>query len=86
VWCCDSAEPPAPEEGGIAAARLAMRKTREILRQKWELGLSHRKVGRSLGVGVSTISETLTRAVVAGLGTWASVQALETRDFTRPSR
>lgn len=61
----------------MAAARLVMRKTREILRQKWELGLSHRKVARCLGVGVATISETVTRALVAGLGTWRSVQGLD---------
>src|SRR5262245_1224088 len=70
VWCCESAEPHAPEEGGMAAARLVMRKAREILRQKWEPDLSHRKVARSLGVGVATISETLTRELVAGVGTW----------------
>jgi len=54
-----------------------MRKTREILRQKWELGLSHRKVARSLGVGLGTVSETVTRAVVAGLGSWSAVQGLD---------
>jgi transposase len=70
------AEPPAPE-GEMAAERLAMRKTREILRQKFELGLSHRKVARSLGVSVGTVSETLSRAMVTGLGSWAAVQALD---------
>ena len=61
----------------MAAERLGMRKTREILRQKWELGLSHRKVARSLGVGVGTVSEVVTRAVVAGLSSWALVQGLD---------
>jgi hypothetical protein len=61
----------------MAAERLGMRKTREILRQKWELGLSHRKVARSLGVGVGTVSEVVTRAVVAGLSGWALVQGLD---------
>ena len=61
----------------MAAERLEMRKAREILRQKWDLGLSHRKVARSLGVGVGTVSEVLTRAVVAGLASWAGVQELD---------
>ncbi len=72
----------------MAAERLEMRKAREILRQKWNLGLSHRKVARSLGVGVGTVSEVMTRATVAGLGSWAGVQeldddALETRLYGR---
>lgn len=72
----------------MAAARLMMRKTREILRQKMELGLSHRRVARSLGVGVTTISETMTRALVADLRTWSQVQefddvALEERLYGR---
>ena len=61
----------------MAAERLSMRKAREILRQKWELGLSHRKVARSLGVGVGTVSETVSRALVAGVESWAAVQGLD---------
>lgn len=53
-----------------------MRKIREILRQKWGLGRTHREVAGSLGVSVGTITETLTRAAVAGLD-WSMVQALE---------
>ena len=52
-----------------------MRKTREILRQKWSLGRSHREVSRSVGKGLGTISETLRRAEVAGLD-WGAVEAL----------
>ena len=36
----------------MATKRLSMRKTREILRQKWALGRSHREVARSLSVSV----------------------------------
>ena len=61
----------------MAAERLTMRKTREILRQKWGLGLSHRQVAGSLGIGLGTVSETLTRAMVAKLGSWPEVQALD---------
>ena len=46
----------------MAAERLSMRQIREILRQKWALGLPHRAVAESLRVGVGTISGALTRA------------------------
>ena len=36
----------------MATERLSMRQIREILRQKWALGLSHRAVSQSLGVGL----------------------------------
>ncbi len=56
--------------------RLSMRSTREIIRQKWELGRSHRAIGRSVGVSIGAVSLALSRATAAGL-TWASVQALD---------
>jgi transposase len=59
----------------MATKRLSMRKTREILRQKWALGRSHREVARSLSVSVGTIGASLARAREAGL-TWAEVEAL----------
>lgn len=46
----------------MARARLFMRKTREILRQKWSQGRSHRAVAASLGVSVGKVSSTLSRA------------------------
>jgi len=61
----------------MAGERLSMRKSREILRQKWELRLSHRQVARSLGVGLGTVSQTVRRAREAGLADWAAVQALD---------
>jgi transposase len=59
----------------MAAERLSMRKTREILRQKWELGRSHREVAHSLSVGLGTVSDVVHRARRAGLD-WAQVQTL----------
>jgi len=53
-----------------------MRSTREILRQKWVLGRSHREVAASLGVSVGVIAMTLQRARQAGLD-WAGVEALD---------
>jgi transposase len=59
----------------MATERLSMRKTREILRQKLELGRSHREVGASVGLSVGAVSATLARATAAGL-CWETVQAL----------
>ena len=52
-----------------------MRRTREILRQKLELGRSHREVAASVGLSVGAVGATLVRAATAGLS-WASVQGL----------
>ena len=52
-----------------------MRKTREILRQKWVLKRSHREIARSLCKGTGTISLTASRAVAAGLS-WSDVEQL----------
>ena len=59
----------------MATKRLSMRKTREILRQKWALGRSHREVARSLSVSVGTVAASLARAREAGLS-WAEVEPL----------
>jgi transposase len=59
----------------MATKRLSMRKTREILRQKWALGRSHREVARSLSVSVGTVGACLARARQAGL-CWAEVEGL----------
>jgi transposase len=59
----------------MATERLSMRKTREILRQKWALGRSHRQVRASVGVSLGAIDGALTRAKEAGLD-WAKVQEL----------
>src|SRR5205807_3994032 len=59
----------------MGAERLSMRKTREILRQKWELRRSHREVAQSLSVGLGTVSDVVHRARRAGLD-WAQVHTL----------
>jgi transposase len=59
-----------------------MRKTREILRQKWCLGRSHREVARSLGKSVGAIHATLRRATMAGLD-WEGVGALSDEALDR---
>lgn len=60
----------------MAGRRLSMRRIREILRQKWALGRSHREVARSLGVSSGSVGAALARARAAGLGSWEAVLAL----------
>jgi len=43
----------------MAQRRLTMRKTKEVLRLKWGLGLSARQVGASLNISHSTVGEYL---------------------------
>lgn len=59
----------------MAGSRLSMRKTKEILRQKWALRRTHREVARSLGVSVGAVSKAVARALAAGLD-WPRVAAL----------
>lgn len=66
----------------MANERLSMRKTREILRLKWELGRSHRDVATSLGVGLGTVSLALERAIAAGL-VWPAVAAMSETELDR---
>ena len=51
----------------MAAKRLLMRQLREILRLKFEVGLSHRAIVRVCSVGLGTVTEYLQRAKNAGL-------------------
>jgi Sigma-70, region 4 len=66
----------------MANERLSMRKTREILRLKWELGRSHRDVAASLGVGLGTVSQALERANAAVLS-WPAVAAMSEPELDR---
>jgi transposase len=52
-----------------------MRKTREILRQKWALERTHREIARSLGVSAGAVAGALQRAVRAGLD-WPAVESM----------
>src|SRR5947207_14659995 len=60
----------------MATERLSMRQTREILRQKWRLGRTHREVAQSLGISCGAVGTTVLRARAAGLA-WAQVEALD---------
>jgi len=52
-----------------------MRKTREILRQRWELGRTHREIAASVGQSLGAVATTLGRAQAAGLD-WARTKTL----------
>ena len=56
--------------------RIAMRKVRDILRLAWGESLSHREVGRSLGIPFTTVADHVRRAKMAGL-TWPLADDLD---------
>jgi len=77
------------ERGVMATERLSMRQIREILRQKWTLGRTHRQVAEGLRVGLGTVSTVERRARAAGLD-WGQVdtlrdEALEARVYGPPT-
>ena len=45
-----------------------MRKPKELLRLRFELGLGQRQIARSCGMGLGTVHQYLERAVAAGIG------------------
>jgi len=53
-----------------------MRKTREILRLKWQQQRSHRQIASAIHVGVGSCSDVATRAKSAGLNCWDDVASL----------
>ncbi len=59
----------------MVTKRLSMRQTREILRQKFVLGRSHREIAQSLGISVGAVGMAVARARVAGLD-WPQVETL----------
>jgi len=67
----------------MARKRLSMRKIREVLRQKWVRGCSHREVAKSLGMSIGGVSGVVRRAAEADLSwdevTGLSEEALEER-------
>ncbi len=60
----------------MATERLPMRKIREVLRLRWQLGLTVREAARSLDISVGVVSKMAGRASTAGL-TWALVEGLD---------
>ena len=66
-----------------------MRRLRELLRLKYDVGLTHRAIAQACTVGLGTVTAYLQRATAAGL-TWPLPDdlddaALEARVFARPA-
>ena len=59
-----------------------MRDTREILRQKWLLGRSHRAIAESLGVSAGVVGLAARRAGDASLD-WPAVEAMDDAELER---
>ena len=53
-----------------------MRKVRQVLRMKWEKGLSNRQIAGALKMGKETVREYLRRAEAAGLSSWQDVAGI----------
>ncbi len=62
--------------------RLSMRTIREVLRLRWEQGLSHRQIVTSCHLGQGTVGEYLRRAKAAGL-CWPLPDALTDAELER---
>ncbi len=52
----------------MPAKRKAMRKIKDVLRLKFEVDLSHERIGAALGVSKGAVTKYVQRAVAAGLG------------------
>jgi transposase len=59
-----------------------MRTIREVLRLRWEAGLSHREIGLSCRIGRSTVRDYLLRAEAAGLS-WPLPEGMEEEALER---
>ena len=73
----------------MPAERLSMRKIREVLRLKWDGGVSNRRIAQSCAIGRPTVTEYLRRAAAAGLSWPLPAELddaeLERRLFPRPA-
>ena len=54
----------------MSAEKLSMRKIKEVLRLKFELGLGNRQIARSCSINHSTVADYLRRAEAAGVKQW----------------
>jgi hypothetical protein len=57
-----------------------MRKTKEVLRLRFELGLGQRQIARSCGMGLGTVHDYLERAAAAGF--MANTQTLISQAYS----
>src|SRR5690606_22623922 len=64
----------------MAARRISVRKILEILKLKWQDGLSNRQIAVNCNVSPSTVSDLIQRATHAGLS-WPSVQQMTDKEL-----
>ena len=57
-----------------------MRKTKEVLRLRFELGLGQRQIARSCGMGLATVHDYLERAATAGIS-WPLPEGLREEEL-----
>ena len=57
-----------------------MRKVKEVLRLRFELGLGQRQIARSCAIGLSTVHDYLERAAAAGIG-WPLPEGLSQEEL-----
>ena len=67
----------------MATERLPMRKTKEILRQKWVLRRTHRAIAESVGVSAGSVGAAIGRVMEAGLTSWTQVEPLDEEQLER---
>jgi transposase len=60
----------------MSQKRLSVRKIQEVLRLKWQSGLSNREIARSCSISPTTVSEYVSRAQKAGLS-WPLPEAID---------
>src|SRR5208283_4280030 len=73
-------ETPSMKEDRVPARRKSMRKTKEVLRLRFELGLGQRQIARSCGMGLGTVHDYLGRAAMAGIG-WPLPEGLSEEEL-----
>jgi len=61
----------------MATARLSMRKLKEILRLKYDQGLTHRQIASALGVSGGAVGSVSVRAQALGMTDWAKLEPLD---------
>ncbi len=66
----------------MSAKRLSMRKIKEVLRLKWDCGLTNRQIARSCSMGRATVGDYLERARKAGLP-WPLPKDLDEAELDR---
>lgn len=64
----------------MAQERLSMRKIKEVLRLKYDCGLSNRQIAHSCQIARSTVTDYLWRAEQAGIG-WVEAKPMQDREL-----